>query len=154
MNWELWTLAVSAFTSATVLPGTSDIALTALLLRNPNDWLSIFLVASVANSLGGIVSYGLGYWLPKRHRISDKAKRHRISDKAKRHRISDKAKRLFEKYGVWALLLSWMPVIGDLLPIGAGWLRLNVWLSAVMILLGKSIRYAVLTVLVLGGGWA
>lgn len=69
MNWELWTLAVSAFTSATVLPGTSDIALTALLLRNPNDWLSIFLVASVANSLGGIVSYGLGYWLPKRHRI-------------------------------------------------------------------------------------
>ena len=47
-----------------------------------------------------------------------------------------------------------MPVIGDLLPIGAGWLRLNVWLSAVMILLGKSIRYAVLTVLVLGGGWA
>ena len=115
---------------------TSDIALTALLLRNPNDWLSIFLVASVANSLGGIVSYGLGYWLPKRHRISDKAKR------------------LFEKYGVWALLLSWMPVIGDLLPIGAGWLRLNVWLSAVMILLGKSIRYAVLTVLVLGGGWA
>ena len=136
MNWELWTLAVSAFTSATVLPGTSDIALTALLLRNPNDWLSIFLVASVANSLGGIVSYGLGYWLPKRHRISDKAKR------------------LFEKYGVWALLLSWMPVIGDLLPIAAGWLRLNVWLSAVMILLGKSIRYAVLTVLVLGGGWA
>lgn len=136
MNWELWTLAVSAFTSATVLPGTSDIALTALLLRNPNDWLSIFLVASVANSLGGIVSYGLGYWLPKRHRISYKAKR------------------LFEKYGVWALLLSWMPVIGDLLPIGAGWLRLNVWLSAVMILLGKSIRYAVLTVLVLGGGWA
>ena len=136
MNWELWTLAVSAFTSATVLPGTSDIALTALLLRNPNDWLSIFLVASVANSLGGIVSYGLGYWLPKRHRISDKAKR------------------LFEKYGVWALLLSWMPVIGDLLPIWAGWLRLNVWLSAVMILLGKSIRYAVLTVLVLGGGWA
>ena len=136
MNWELWTLAVSAFTSATVLPGTSDIALTALLLRNPNDWLSIFLVASVANSLGGIVSYGLGYWLPKRYRISDKAKR------------------LFEKYGVWALLLSWMPVIGDLLPIGAGWLRLNVWLSAVMILLGKSIRYAVLTVLVLGGGWA
>ena len=136
MNWELWTLAVSAFTSATVLPGTSDIALTALLLRNPNDWLSIFLVASVANSLGGIVSYGLGYWLPKSHRISDKAKR------------------LFEKYGVWALLLSWMPVIGDLLPIGAGWLRLNVWLSAVMILLGKSIRYAVLTVLVLGGGWA
>jgi membrane protein YqaA with SNARE-associated domain len=137
MNWELWTLAVSAFTSATVLPGTSDIALTALLLRNPNDWLSIFLVASVANSLGGIVSYGLGYWLPKRHRISESQKR-----------------ALFEKYGVWALLLSWMPVIGDLLPIGAGWLRLNVWLSAVMILLGKSIRYAVLTVLVLGGGWA
>lgn len=131
MNWELWTLAVSAFTSATVLPGTSDIALTALLLRNPSDWFSIFLVASLANGLGGIVSYGLGYWLPKRHTISDKAQH------------------LFDKYGVWALLLSWIPFIGDLLPIGAGWLRLNFWLSAVMILVGKSMRYAVLTAVIL-----
>lgn len=131
MNWELWTLAVSAFTSATILPGTSDIALTALLLRQPNDWLVIMLVASLANSLGGIVSYALGYYLPKCHPISGKAQR------------------LFAKYGVWALLLSWMPVVGDLLPIGAGWLRLNIWLSALMITLGKTVRYAVLTAMVL-----
>lgn len=131
MNWELWALAVSAFTSATILPGTSDIALTALLLRQPSDWLIILLVASIANSLGGIVSYALGYYLPKRHAISDKAQR------------------LFAKYGVWALLLSWVPVIGDLLPIGAGWLRLNVWLSALIITLGKTVRYVVLTAMVL-----
>lgn len=89
------------------------------------------LVASLANSLGGVVSYALGYFLPKRYTISDKAQR------------------LFAKYGVWALLLSWLPVIGDLLPIGAGWLRLNVWLSVVMITLGKTVRYGVLTALVL-----
>jgi len=131
MRWELWTLAISAFTSATILPGTSDIALTTLLIRNSSQWLPIVLVASLANSLGGIVSYGMGYWLPKRHTISDKAQR------------------LFKKYGIWALLLSWLPIIGDLLPIGAGWLRLNFWLSALMIMLGKTLRYAFLTALVL-----
>lgn len=131
MEFELWTLAVSAFTSATILPGTSDIALTALLLRHPTNWLMILLVASFANSLGAIVSYLLGRWLPQRQTISDKALT------------------LLKQYGVWALLLSWLPFVGDLLPIAAGWLRLNFYQSAILLSIGKTLRYAVLTWLVL-----
>lgn len=131
MDFELWTLAVSAFTSATVLPGTSDIALTALLLRHPDNWVSILLIAAFANSLGAILSYLLGRWLPQRQTVSDKALN------------------LLRKYGVWALLMSWVPFVGDLLPIAAGWLRINFYQSAILISIGKTLRYAVLTWLVL-----
>lgn len=131
MQLELWALAVSALTSATILPGTSDIALTALLYRHPTQWLTILLVASAANSLGAMLSYVMGRWLPKRQTISDKALN------------------LLRKYGSWALLLSWVPFVGDLLPIAAGWLRLNAYQSALFICLGKTLRYAVITWLVL-----
>ena len=53
------------------------------------------------------------------------------------------------KYGYWALLLSWLPVIGDALAVGAGWLRLDAWLTTLALALGKFFRY-----LVVGGVWA
>ena len=45
------------------------------------------------------------------------------------------------KYGSPALLLSWVPILGDPLCVAAGWLRLNPWLSALFIALGKFARY-------------
>ena len=40
--------------------------------------------------------------------------------------------------------MSWVPFVGDGLAIAAGWLRLNFWLSSLMLVLGKFARYAVL----------
>ena len=48
------------------------------------------------------------------------------------------------RYGYWALLMSWVPFIGDGLAIAAGWLRLNVYLSTLMLVIGKFARYGVL----------
>jgi membrane protein YqaA with SNARE-associated domain len=45
---------------------------------------------------------------------------------------------------VWSLLLAWLPLVGDGLPIAAGWLRLNAWASCLMLLAGKFLRYGVL----------
>jgi membrane protein YqaA with SNARE-associated domain len=42
------------------------------------------------------------------------------------------------------LLLSWLAVVGDPLCFAAGWLRMNVWLSALFIGAGKAARYAVI----------
>ena len=58
--WQYWALAISAFTSATILPGTSDVALAAFVHAYPQAWLNAFLVASVFNGLGSIASYGMG----------------------------------------------------------------------------------------------
>ena len=48
------------------------------------------------------------------------------------------------KYGIWAVFFSWVPLFGDALPVAAGWLRLNPWLTALFVALGKGARYAVL----------
>jgi len=52
-----------------------------------------------------------------------------------------------QKYGSPALLLSWVPFVGDPLCVAAGWLRLNVWASLAFIALGKFARYWVIAVL-------
>jgi len=50
--------------------------------------------------------------------------------------------------GAPVLLLSWVPLIGDALCVAAGWLRLNLWWSALFIALGKFGRYCVIAGLV------
>ncbi|MFT7054344.1 MAG: membrane protein YqaA with SNARE-associated domain, partial [Psychromonas sp.] len=49
-----------------------------------------------------------------------------------------------QKHGLWALLLSWLPVVGDFIPLAAGWLKLPVLRSILLITLGKALRYAVI----------
>ncbi len=48
---------------------------------------------------------------------------------------------LLKKYGYWSLLLAWLPIIGDLLCLLAGWLRLPIAQSSLMIFIGKGVRY-------------
>lgn len=119
-------LAASAFTSATILPGTSEAALAAFLYVHPAHTLGGWLCAGLANGLGSMVSYGMGRLLPDRKRPSEK--------------IVGR----FQRYGTWLLLLAWVPLIGDALPLAAGWLRLNPLKCALMLLVGKLLRYAVI----------
>ena len=124
--WQYWALAISAFTSATILPGTSDVALAAFVHAYPQAWLNAFLVASVFNGLGSIASYGMGRLL--------------LQKKQPHARI----KYWLDRYGVWTLLLAWVPIVGDGLPIAAGWLRMQFWWSCLALMVGKFTRYAVL----------
>ncbi|MGL4894426.1 MAG: YqaA family protein, partial [Shewanella sp.] len=55
-----------------------------------------------------------------------------------------KALQLIERYGVWALLLAWLPVIGDILCLLAGWLKLPVLRATLLIFIGKTVRYFVI----------
>ena len=54
-----------------------------------------------------------------------------------------KALAWLHKYGYWALLMTWLPLFGDALPIAAGWLRLKALPCLLLIALGKGLRYAV-----------
>ena len=124
--WQWLGLWFSAFSSATILPGTSDVVLLAFVNANPQLWLGALLLATLGNGMGSMVSYGMGRLVPDKHRPSE--------------RIHG----WIQKFGVWALLMSWVPFVGDGLAIAAGWLRLNFWLSSLMLVLGKFARYAVL----------
>lgn len=122
-------LAFSAFTSATILPGTSEAAFGVFVYQFPAHAWGAWLCAGLFNGLGSMVSYGMGRLLPDKKRPSEKTLRY------------------LEKYGIWSLLLAWLPVIGDLLPIAAGWLRWSWLVSGILLITGKLLRYAVILVL-------
>jgi membrane protein YqaA with SNARE-associated domain len=116
-------LFASAFVSATVLPGNSEIVLVAVLKSFPDRFAQAIAVATIGNTLGGLTTYGLGRLLPTRKAAEPRALA------------------WVRRYGAAALLLSWVPVIGDALCAAAGWLRVPFWASALAILLGKLVRY-------------
>ena len=135
---QLITMFLSAFLSATVLPGNSEIIFTTLATQTRLTDSSLFSsqilwligVATVGNSLGSSITYAMGLLIPKPLDL--------------KHKTAQWALRLCEKYGVFALLLSSLPIIGDLLCGIAGWLRFNLWQSLIFICLGKFIRYLIL----------
>lgn len=125
MELSLWAAFVSAFVSATVLPGNSEIVLAAVLRSGSAGPVAAVAVATLGNTLGGMTTYGIGRLLPSRL-------------------PEGKAIARVRRFGVAALLLSWVPVVGDALCGAAGWLRLN-WIGCALVMaVGKAARYAVL----------
>lgn len=126
-------LALSAFLSATLLPGGSEVVLLWLVRQREIDTNLLILVATAANTLGGFSTYlvGVGVQLGMvRHRSFNPP--------------SARAMGWIQRWSFPALLLSWLPVIGDGLCLAAGWLRLP-WLPTLTaVLLGKALRYWVL----------
>jgi membrane protein YqaA with SNARE-associated domain len=118
---SLWALFASAFVSATILPGNSEIVLLAVLKSGAAVPVSVA-VATIGNTLGGLTTYGLGWLLPTR-----------IPE--------GKAIARVRRYGAAVLLLSWLPVAGDALCAAAGWLKLPWPLCTLAIAAGKLIRY-------------
>jgi len=122
---SLWTLFLSSFLGATVLPGGSEIVLFALLKLHPQLlWLAL-LTATIGNTLGAMTSYLLGRLFPKDHH-------HRAAAWLRRH-------------GSPVLLLAWAPLVGDALCVAAGWLRINPWHAVLFMFIGKGARYGVVT---------
>jgi len=132
-------LFIAAFLAASILPFGSELVLSALLFTDLSPILLV-VCATVGNVLGSIVNYALGYYL-KAHRVKRYLK---ISEE----RYS-KLERFYEKYGLWTLLLSWVPIIGDPITVLAGLLRLNIVWFVVLVSISKLLRYVVLTLGVL-----
>lgn len=130
MMWALWGLLVSGLVSATILPGNSEVAFVWFLTQSPQAWIWAWLFVSVGNTLGSMVSYGMGRLLPQKQSITSGN--------------NARAMGWLTRYGAVALWFAWVPLIGDALPIAAGWLRLN-WVSCLFfVALGKVMRYGFL----------
>lgn len=106
---SLISLFASSFLSATLLPGNSEVVLIAMLLAGVSQPRLLVLIAIIGNSLGGVTNVILGRLFPLR----------------KTSRWQEKASGWLRRYGAAALLLSWAPVIGDLLCLLAGWMRIS-----------------------------
>lgn len=135
-------LFMAGLVSSTLLPGGSEPLLVAYLVQQapaaiwPTVSLAVFAVG-LGNTLGGIVTYGMGRggrYLWARWRSEEEPEK----------TSHQKARRWLDRWGPWALLLSWIPIVGDPLCLIAGAMRIPFWASVVAIAVGKFARYIVL----------
>ncbi|WP_440864896.1 YqaA family protein [Symbiopectobacterium purcellii] len=133
--WGLVSLFWSSFLSATLLPGSSEVLLVSLLVAKVTGAVPLIVVATIGNTLGGMTNLVLGRILPQ--------------PKPRTGTLT--ALRWLQRYGPAALLLSWVPVIGDVLCVAAGWLRMPWLYSTLFICIGKALRYIVVAIVALQG---
>ncbi len=121
----------SAFLAATILPFYSEVVLFAL-LRQGGDPALLVAVATLGNTLGAVVNWVLGRFLLH------------FQDRRwfyfKREQM-ERWQRWFQRYGVWSLLLAWMPVGGDPLTFVAGVMKVHIVPFLVLVGIGKGLRY-------------
>ena len=131
-------LFVAALLAATVLPLSSEVVLSALLLAGLSP-ASLVAVATTGNVLGALVNYALGYWAS-------------YTVVKKWLRISDadfcRTRQRFERYGLFSLLFAWVPFVGDPLTLIAGVLRISLIWFLVLVTIGKCLRYMVVVELI------
>lgn len=132
-------LFISAFLAATILPLSSEIVLSALLLNGLSP-TSLVIIATMGNVLGSLTNYALGYWgslvvVKKWLRMSEED--------------FVRAEQRFVKYGMLALCFAWVPIIGDPLTVMAGVLRVRLKWFLILVTAGKFLRYVVISYMVL-----
>lgn len=128
--WPYLTLFAWSFLAATVLPLGSEPAVV-VLVRQHYSIAGIVITATIGNYLGACTTYAIGRGaavalrnLPRQPRES-------------------RATRLMALYGAPALILSWVPIIGDAIVAAAGVARVPVLWFSLWTIAGKLLRYAV-----------
>ena len=125
-------LFIISFLAATILPLSSELVLSTMLLTDSFDKYLLLVVASFGNILGSSVNWYLGKkilifkdkkWFPANERQITKGEIY------------------FKKYGIWSLLLAWVPIIGDPLTVVAGILRVKFFTFLLLVSISKISRY-------------
>jgi membrane protein YqaA with SNARE-associated domain len=134
-------LFAAAFVAASLLPAQSELVLAAMIAAGRHDPTMLLIVATVGNVSGSIVNWAIGRFLS----VHRDAKWFPVSAKA-----LDRAERWYGRWGLWTLLLSWVPIVGDPLTLVAGLLRAPLLLFVAVVTLAKGARYVFVAAAVLG----
>ena len=135
---DLAFLFVSAFAASTILPMSSEVVLGALAVAGATDVWLLLAVATAGNTLGAVINWGIG-----RYASTWRTRLHWLEE-AK----FERACRWFNHWGIWSLLLSWLPVVGDPLTLIAGALRTAFFPFVLIVLVGKATRYIFVVLIV------
>jgi membrane protein YqaA with SNARE-associated domain len=130
---SLGAVFASAFLSSTLLPGGSEAVLAMSVAGQWYKPVVLFSVATLGNTLGGMSTWVLGRVLASRRPDGKPGDVRR-----------DRAVERIRRWGSPALLLSWLPVVGDPLCFAAGWVRVDWRATLVFIGIGKGLRYALI----------
>ncbi len=122
---------IASFLAATVLPFSSEVVLTGVLLAGGSYW-PCMVAATLGNTLGGMTCYALGRlgkieWIKKYLRL-DITRLQRVQ-----HWIEDR--------GSWTAFFVFTPGVGDFIAVALGFLRARIGPVIFWMLIGKALRY-------------
>ena len=132
---------LTSFAAATLVPFQSEVVFVALQIAGTLPLVLIVAVASLGNTLGAVVNYAMGLGI---ERFQDR--RWFPVNVAQLAR----AQRWYARWGVWSLLMSWAPFIGDPLTLIAGIMREPFWRFLGIVTLAKGGRYIITALLTFG----
>ncbi len=130
LNYGYLGLFIASFFASTILPFGSEGILVYLVYEKFNI-PTLVLIASAGNYFGACTSYYIGL---KGRGIVERYLRIDSRD-------IEKAEKYFSKYGMYILLFTWLPFIGDAFTVVGGLLRLRFWMFSVLVFTGKFLRY-------------
>ncbi|MGI9318630.1 MAG: YqaA family protein [bacterium] len=139
MSAGLVSLFFGSLLASTLVPGGVEGLLYYMVQQADHSFMSLLVTASVGNTIGGVITFGVGALLHLG--IAEAGWQQRLD---RWFKLETKSVERVRTWGTPALLLSWLPVIGDPICLAAGYLRLRFWPSVLMIALGKIGRYIVL----------
>ncbi len=125
---EYVSLFVASFLAATILPLASELPL-AILVRRTGDLLWPVVVATCGNYLGACTTYLLARGVIQRFAPRAEAS-------------APRAMAVLRRYGSPALLMSWVPVVGDAIVVVAGAAKIPFAAFSLWTIVGKAARYA------------
>lgn len=133
VEWGYIGLFIATFLAGSILPFSSELVLSGLLAVGANS-TGCLVAATAGNFLGGMTCYWIGHlgkteWIEKYLKV----------DEAK----LQKALRFLHGKGAFMAFFTFVPFVGDLLAVGLGYMRANVWITSVSMLVGKFLRYVV-----------
>lgn len=134
----LFGLFLGCLLSATVIPFSSEALVAGALLLDYSPW-TVVLVATLGNTIGGMTCYLLGWlckwsWIEKWLKIKEES--------------LAKAQAKVGKYGSLAALLTWLPVVGDVIAVALGIMRTRIEPTILFMFIGKGLRYMVVAGLI------
>lgn len=124
-------LFLGSFLAATIVPFSSDALYVAVLLANKNP-IGCFVLGTLGNWLGGVVTYWIGrlgkwHWIEKYFKV--------------KHETLENQQKYVHKYGIWLALLSWVPVFGDVFVLALGFYKSKPVATIILLLVGKAGRF-------------
>ena len=134
INYGPWGMFIAAFLAGSILPFSSEAIMIALLAMGISPW-TLLLYASFGNSLGGVTCYYIG-------RLTTPEKIQQLF-RIKPQNM-ERARKLVLRWGPWMGLLCWLPILGEAILVTLGIMRSHPLLTNIMMLIGRTLRYAAL----------
>ena len=134
VEWGIPGMFVSAFLAGSVIPFSSELVLVAL-VKLGVDPTACLISATLGNTLGGMTCYWMGHlgridWLEKYFKI-------------KKEKI-DKMQVRLQGRGAMCAFFAFLPIAGSVLSVALGFMRSNIWITAISMMVGKCFRYAMI----------